>query len=168
MSNESEIKIQNLSMEDLVDLLNDKDRRCSAEIEILRQHFSWHHKQGETLLGGLWLERPGEPEEHQAGKGVLALVGSHHFFLACLTNHQAGEISVDLESAPMGRLRSVKTLTVRRKSCDIGGNLVLDFAGRVFRQRAFDDENQVFYDLDSGWPSEEVSEFLEALSKARR
>lgn len=121
---------------------------------------------GQQPVGGQWLERPREPLKHQEGKGVLALVGDHHFFLACLTNSQEGEISVDVEAVPMG-LRSVKTFTQHKKGGDAKGSLWLDFAGRVFRQRAFDDEDQVFYELDSGWPGEDVSAFLEALSKAR-
>jgi len=157
-------QIQTIPAAELVELINDRDALCIEQVEHLRQQVQWQRKRGEIILGGLWLKRSEESGYGHGARSLLALIGDHHFFRAELYSSEEDGNSVHVESVPMGRLRSVITHTTCTKNGEKRGTLMLDFAGHVLQS----DGNQVFYEMESGWPGKEVTAFLDALHEARR
>ncbi|MCK5806604.1 MAG: hypothetical protein KAI66_27490 [Lentisphaeria bacterium] len=155
------------SVAELVTLFNSGDERCSEQVDVLRQHINWQRGKGEVILGGLWLARSDEPRSYHE-RSILVLIGDHHFFRIELFKGAEEALSVGIESVPMGRLRSVTTNFNKKKDGDTNGILILDFAGPVFQEGNRENERQISFGLDSGWPGEELSAFLDALHESRK
>ena len=150
---------------DFLDLVKSGDLSSWPAGPVLAAALDLHIPHDESIGGRLWFDGM-EPEPWGGRRWRrLGVAGSRFFYLVSITRANDGPTSVLVQSTPMGRLRALRTTT----DGDGVGRLTLDFAGPVFEQHELtDEENQLQYREDEGWPSKEAADFLAALRDVRR
>ncbi len=127
-------------------------------------HLDMHIPPAEQVLG--WLRLEDHIDRDPKVYGVIVVL-TERFFLrvSASVNEARNAAQVDVESVPLGRLRSVKT----RTGAPGAGVVVLDFAGTVLQGGRGDiDGDQILIRVDKGWPSPAVKEFMDALASIRK
>ena len=117
---------------------------------MLASELDFHLPQQAKVLTWLWIY------DNQ----VLLVVTEQHFVVAHIC---PGDIaSIEMESVPVGRLRSVKTHT--------NGFIELDFANPVFYGHPYFHNSTLTIDGDESkdWPPERLRKFLKVLGSVRR
>lgn len=137
--------------------------------EALARALALHIPDAESIAGWMWLDREQlTPSRRLLQRyGQAGIVGDRHFFLLHLMMGLSMDpTSVQVQSAPMGRLRAVRTKTFS----DGRGSFTLDFAGPVFEGNYRDiARNEVSFSWGEGEPDEEiVTAFLAAIAEVRK
>ena len=138
------------------------EQEGSKEAEHLAKEIALHLPITEQILA--WLDlKPGGGRLARLGEKVYAVVTNHHFMVVITGRDNRGP-SIRIESAPIGRLRSVFTHAHQ----DGSGAVTLDFAGPLFAFHSTVERSDVTFQMNRGWPSEEVTRFLGAVASVRK